>query len=65
MWYSAVGGIVTLILSLLMTPHAADAQQRGKVPRIGFLSDSPLRPAVSALESASSMGRTDHADKNC
>jgi hypothetical protein len=30
----------------------------------GFLPDSPLRPAVSALESASSMGRIDHADEN-
>jgi hypothetical protein len=33
--------------------------------RGGVLPDSPLRPAISALESASSMGRTDYADKNC
>jgi ABC-type uncharacterized transport system substrate-binding protein len=40
MWYSTVGCIVMLILSLLMTPHVADAQQRGTVPRIGFLGDA-------------------------
>ena len=33
MWCSAIGCIVTLILSLLAAPHAADAQQRKKVPR--------------------------------
>src|SRR5262249_9506799 len=42
MWYSAIGCIVTLILSLLTTPHAADAQPPAQVPRIGFLRpDSP------------------------
>ena len=35
------------------------------VPTLRVLPDSPLRPAISALESASSMGRTDYADKNC
>jgi len=51
MWYSAVGCIVTLILSLLTTPHAADAQQRGKVPRIGFLGDgSAASRAAQTLE---------------
>src|SRR5712691_8543292 len=39
MWCSTVGCIVTLILSLLTTPHAADAQPQGKVRRIGFLGD--------------------------
>jgi putative tryptophan/tyrosine transport system substrate-binding protein len=37
MWYSAVGCVVTLILSLLVAPLAADAQQPGKIPRIGWL----------------------------
>jgi len=38
MWCSTVWCIVTLTLSLLAAPLAADAQQAGKVPRIGFLS---------------------------
>ena len=33
----SLGLIVTLALCLLLTPLAADAQQAGKVPRIGFL----------------------------
>jgi putative ABC transport system substrate-binding protein len=37
MWCSAVGGIVTLILGLLATPCAVEAQQAKSVPRIGFL----------------------------
>jgi putative ABC transport system substrate-binding protein len=37
MWYSVVGGLVTLILSLLMAPLASDAQPAGKVWRIGYL----------------------------
>src|SRR5436853_7173283 len=37
MWYSAVGYIVTLILSLLAVPLTADAQQPTKVYRIGWL----------------------------
>jgi putative tryptophan/tyrosine transport system substrate-binding protein len=51
MWYSAVGAIVTLILSLLAVPHATDAQQREKVPRIGFLGDgSASTRAAQTLE---------------
>jgi putative ABC transport system substrate-binding protein len=38
MWCSTAWCIVTLTLSLLAAPLAADAQQAGKVPRIGFLS---------------------------
>ena len=38
MWYSVVGGIVTLTLSLLMAPRATDAQPAGSIPRIGVLS---------------------------
>jgi ABC-type uncharacterized transport system substrate-binding protein len=41
MWYSAVGSIVTLLLSLLAVPLAAAAQPPGKVYRIGFLSTNP------------------------
>src|SRR5215471_18782903 len=37
MWYSAIGCIVTLTLSLLVVPHAAEAQQPMKVYRIGWL----------------------------
>ncbi len=41
MWYSAVGSIVTLLLSLLAVPLAAAAQPSGTVYRIGFLSTAP------------------------
>src|SRR6266849_4328516 len=51
MWYSAVGFLMTLTLSLLAAPHVADAQQRGKVPRIGFLGDgSAAARAAQTLE---------------
>src|SRR5438552_280888 len=51
MWYSTVGCIVMLILSLLTAPQAADAQQRGKGPRIGFLGDgSAALRAAQTLE---------------
>jgi putative tryptophan/tyrosine transport system substrate-binding protein len=48
MWYSTVGSIVTLLLSLLAVPLAAEAQQPGKVPRIGYLGTSSpaLEPAL-------------------
>jgi putative ABC transport system substrate-binding protein len=42
MWYSVVGGIVTLILGLLIAPLAADAQPPGQLPRVG------TRTAVTA-----------------
>jgi putative ABC transport system substrate-binding protein len=38
MWCRAVGVMMTLTLSLLVAPLAAEAQQRGNVPRIGVLS---------------------------
>jgi putative ABC transport system substrate-binding protein len=41
MWYSAVGFLVTLTLSLLTAPLVAEAQPARKVPRIGFISDTP------------------------
>ena len=37
MWCSAIGCIVTLTLSLLAAPCAADAQPSGSIPRIGVL----------------------------
>jgi putative ABC transport system substrate-binding protein len=37
MWYSVVGCLVTLTLSLLTAPLAARAQPRGKIPLIGVL----------------------------
>ena len=37
MWYSAVGFIVTLTLSLLSAPITVTAQPRSTVPRIGIL----------------------------
>ena len=37
MWCSAIGCIVTLTLSLLTAPCAADAQPSGSIPRIGVL----------------------------
>jgi putative ABC transport system substrate-binding protein len=42
MWYSAVGCLVTLTLSLLAAPLAAEAQPPAKVPRIGVLSNWSL-----------------------
>src|SRR2546426_3092891 len=50
MWYSAVGSIVTLILSLLIAPLTVAAQPPGKVYRIGLLSaEPPLAPLWEAL----------------
>ena len=45
MWYSAVGSIITLLLSLLAVPPIATAQPQGKVYRIGFLGTNPLPAA--------------------
>jgi putative ABC transport system substrate-binding protein len=51
MWYSAVGCIVTLLLSLLAVPLAAAAQPAGKVARVGVLSDeTPSFSTGSASE---------------
>jgi putative tryptophan/tyrosine transport system substrate-binding protein len=50
MWYSAVGFIVTLLVSLLAGPLAAAAQPAGKVYRIGLLAtDPPPAPRWEAL----------------
>jgi putative ABC transport system substrate-binding protein len=37
MWYSAVGCLVTLVLSLLVAPLTAETLPAGKIARIGFL----------------------------
>jgi putative ABC transport system substrate-binding protein len=46
MWHSIVGCIVTVTLSLLVVPLAAEAQLTGKVYRIGWLSEDerPVPP---------------------
>src|SRR5438093_4764184 len=51
MWCSTVWCIVTLTLSLLAAPLAADAQQAGKVPRIGFLRVTSHSRTPTHLES--------------
>src|SRR4029453_5881156 len=37
MWYSTIGCLVTLALTILLAPLASDGQAAAKVPRIGFL----------------------------
>jgi len=49
MWCSAIGCIVTLILSLLTVPPAAEAQPPAKIPRVGWLSDGIRAGASSYL----------------
>jgi hypothetical protein len=41
MWYSAVGSIVTPLVSLLAVPLAAPAPLPGQVYRIGYLGTTP------------------------
>ena len=48
MWYSAVGGFVTLILSLLVASIAVGVQQATKVHRIGWLNAGSLRPDLTS-----------------
>ena len=43
MWYSTVGSIAALILSLLVVPLATAAQPAGKVWRIGYLTSTSGR----------------------
>ena len=56
MWHSIVGAMVTLILSILAVPLAADAQHVGKVPRLGVLfpseAPSPTEPHIAAFRQA-------------
>jgi putative ABC transport system substrate-binding protein len=59
MWSSAIGCIVTLTLSLLVAPLAAEAQQPAKVPRVGWLSDGMRAGATSYLHEAFLAGLRD------
>jgi putative tryptophan/tyrosine transport system substrate-binding protein len=52
MWCSAVGCIVTLTLSMLVAPLAAEAQPPIKVARVGWLSDGIRAGATSHLHEA-------------
>ena len=52
MWCRAIGCLVTLTLSLLAAPLAADAQQPAQVPRVGWLSDGMRAGARSHLHEA-------------
>jgi ABC-type uncharacterized transport system substrate-binding protein len=38
--------LVTLAVAILAAPHAAEAQQAGKMSRIGMLGNNPLGPAL-------------------
>ena len=44
MWYSAIGFIVTLTLSIVLAPLGAEAQRPAKVPRTGVLRPSGVSP---------------------
>ena len=50
MWYSAVGVIVTLVLSLLAAPLTSQAQSAAHVPRLGLLIPSAVSAVASRLE---------------
>ena len=58
MWYSAIGVIVTLTLSLAV-PLAAAAQPPGKVYRIGYLGTDPppAHPLLANCAAGSSASR--------
>ena len=45
-----IGLVVTLTLGLLAAPLPTEAQQKGKVPRIGYLSTRFSSPATNAQE---------------
>jgi putative ABC transport system substrate-binding protein len=52
MWSSTIGGIVTLILSLLTAPLTSKAQQAANVPRLGLLipgSSAAFAPRIEAF----------------
>jgi putative ABC transport system substrate-binding protein len=50
MWYSTVGVIVTLTLSILVAPLPSKAQQLANMPRLGLLIPSSLSAVASRLE---------------
>jgi putative ABC transport system substrate-binding protein len=49
MWWYSVGGIVTLLFSILGTPLSADAQQAQPIPRLGFLASASADVTTSLL----------------
>jgi putative ABC transport system substrate-binding protein len=51
-WDSAVGCLVTLTLSLLAAPLAADAQPRQSIPVIGVLANADLSAALANPQSS-------------
>src|SRR5262249_22025099 len=50
MWYSALGCLVTLALTILLAPLASDGLATANVPRIGFLSITESAAAPAVLE---------------
>jgi ABC-type uncharacterized transport system substrate-binding protein len=58
MWYSAVGCLVTLTLSLLTVPLAAEAPPAAKLWRIGYLTPAEV-PRATLLEPLRQFGYVD------
>jgi putative ABC transport system substrate-binding protein len=58
MWHSAVGCLVTLTLSLLTAPLAAEAQPAAKVWRIGYLTPVEV-PKATLIEPLRKLGYID------
>jgi putative tryptophan/tyrosine transport system substrate-binding protein len=58
MWYSAVGFLVVLTLSLLTAPRAVEAQPASKVWRIGWLTPTEL-PRAILIEPLRELGYVD------
>jgi len=56
MWYSAVGCIVTLTLSLLAAPLTAEAQEATHVYRIGLLNSAPTSRVEAFRQSLRELG---------
>src|SRR5215510_6856829 len=50
MWYSAIGCLVTLALTILLAPLVSDGQAATNVPRIGFLLNANPDTAALVLE---------------
>jgi putative ABC transport system substrate-binding protein len=50
MWYSVVGGLVTLTLSLLAVLCLATAQPQEKLPLVGVLEPGPQQPLTRCLQ---------------
>jgi putative ABC transport system substrate-binding protein len=58
MWYSTVGCLVTLTLSLLTAPLAAEAQPVAKVWRIGYFTPAEI-PRATLIEPLRQLGYVD------